>query len=98
MGKCHCNPGFQGDDCSTTVVCPGDGECGGNGECMLGKCFCYPGWEGHDCLIESVVYDCTCFVYFFSFQTFEMDSVYFCDDNFEKLLQQIISLSFRFKK
>jgi hypothetical protein len=38
MGKCYCNPGFQGDSCEekSLVLCPGDGFCGSHGICNHG--------------------------------------------------------------
>ena len=55
-GKCLCQPGYDGVDCSRVVIgnedCPND--CGGKenpkGICWLGKCFCFPGFSGADCM------------------------------------------------
>ena len=46
-GKCACDPGFVGSDCSQVEACPDD--CGGRGLCQYGACFCDPGWEGANC-------------------------------------------------
>lgn len=63
-GKCLCQPGYDGVDCSRVIIgnedCPND--CGGKenpkGICWLGKCFCFPGFAGADCL-ENVKLPCT---------------------------------------
>lgn len=49
-GRCFCNPGFSGADCSQAVGCPGD--CNAHGSCLHGKCFCEPGYSGADCSVE----------------------------------------------
>ena len=62
-GKCLCQPGYDGVDCSRVIIgnddCPND--CGGKesprGLCWLGKCFCFPGFSGADCM-ESVKLPC----------------------------------------
>ena len=46
-GKCACDPGYVGSDCSQVEACPDD--CGGRGLCQYGACFCDPGWEGANC-------------------------------------------------
>jgi hypothetical protein len=63
-GKCLCQPGYDGVDCSRVIIgnddCPND--CGGKesprGLCWLGKCFCFPGFSGADCM-ESVKLPCS---------------------------------------
>ena len=63
-GKCLCQPGYDGVDCSQVIIgnddCPND--CGGKdsprGLCWLGKCFCFPGFAGADCM-ESVKLPCS---------------------------------------
>jgi len=52
-GKCVCEAGYSGSDCSLVVGgylthrCPS--QCNLNGLCLFGKCFCDPGWNGHAC-------------------------------------------------
>merc|ERR1719161_539620 len=64
-GKCACNVGFRGPDCSEIVCadetkvgpqctlprCPND--CDAKGLCMNGKCGCWEGWLGRDCSIPA---------------------------------------------
>nr|QBK84705.1 MAG: transmembrane protein [Pithovirus LCDPAC01] len=47
-GKCTCNSGLTGDDCSERI-CPNN--CSGNGTCneKTGKCTCIFPWTGNDC-------------------------------------------------
>eukprot|EP01006_Ploeotia_vitrea_P041892 TRINITY_DN66583_c14_g8_i1.p1 TRINITY_DN66583_c14_g8~~TRINITY_DN66583_c14_g8_i1.p1 ORF type:complete len:997 (-),score=462.54 TRINITY_DN66583_c14_g8_i1:1473-4430(-) len=47
QGKCFCDPGFTGVDCSTVVYCPDD--CSGNGICKYGQCYCDPHYHGDNC-------------------------------------------------
>ena len=61
-GKCLCEPGWTGSDCSVPT-CPGSfcyydpnsfetvcNQCSGNGKCGLGgNCSCNDGWTGPDC-------------------------------------------------
>ena len=46
-GKCVCDPGWRGDDCSQAVPC--EGGCSEHGVCAYGVCFCDPGWTGPAC-------------------------------------------------
>jgi len=52
-GKCVCEAGYSGTDCSLVVGgfathrCPD--QCNLNGLCLFGKCFCDPGWTGRAC-------------------------------------------------
>lgn len=53
LGRCRCEAGFGGADCSkkspaaTAAACAKD--CGANGECLFGQCVCLPGFRGKDC-------------------------------------------------
>merc|ERR1719238_2511473 len=51
-GKCACNIGFRGPDCSEVV-------CDGKGLCMNGKCACWEGYMGRDCSLPAECYE-TC--------------------------------------
>ena len=50
-GRCFCNPGFTGADCSTALPCAGEGDagCGSHGICTHGRCFCEEGFDGAGC-------------------------------------------------
>lgn len=52
-GRCFCNPGFDGEDCSAEQACPKD--CSGNGVCKYGRCFCDVGFDGEDCTTHVAV-------------------------------------------
>ncbi len=57
-GKCLCDPGFEGADCTKRIHCPksnGNLECGGDarGICNFGKCTCKAGFEGKACQTET---------------------------------------------
>jgi hypothetical protein len=57
-GKCLCDPGFEGPDCTKRIRCPkstGNLECGGDarGICNFGKCTCKAGFEGKACQTET---------------------------------------------
>lgn len=57
-GKCYCDPGFTGDDCSKLEGCPA--ECSSHGICQYGLCFCDPGWTGPDCAtVQPCLNDCS---------------------------------------
>lgn len=53
-GKCLCETGYTGNDCSQISVqmaaCKND--CNNNGACKMEKCFCYPGYSGKYCEIK----------------------------------------------
>lgn len=50
LGRCFCDPEWEGRDCGRQVVRPCPlGDCGPHGECHLGQCSCAPGWEGEAC-------------------------------------------------
>ena len=56
LGKCWCDPGFEGRDCSLVLKpsCPKSAvfpfkECNGRGFCKYDKCHCEPGYFGKDC-------------------------------------------------
>uniref|UniRef100_A0A8D8UYU9 Tenascin-like protein n=1 Tax=Cacopsylla melanoneura TaxID=428564 RepID=A0A8D8UYU9_9HEMI len=58
LGKCQCNSGFGGDDCSESV-CPV--LCSQRGDYINGECQCNPGWKGKECHLrhdECEVPDC----------------------------------------
>jgi spore coat protein CotH len=55
-GKCNCNPGWKGRDCSL-VSCPVN-DCSKNGQCVQSSefgdyCQCKPGYTGVSCASES---------------------------------------------
>jgi hypothetical protein len=51
-GKCTCNAGYFGEDCSQ-YKCPGNPECNGKGVCVTTisppVCNCNPSWKGLAC-------------------------------------------------
>ena len=53
LGRCRCEAGFAGEDCSTktpaATAAPCAKDCGANGECLFGQCVCLPGFRGKDC-------------------------------------------------
>ncbi|XP_065204844.1 teneurin-m isoform X4 [Planococcus citri] len=58
LGRCKCNTGFGGDDCSQNV-CPV--LCNQRGDYINGECQCNPGWKGKDCSLrydECEIPDC----------------------------------------
>ena len=71
-GRCLCQPGFTGSDCSVQT-CPGSfcyynpnnfetvcNECSGNGKCgQSGICECNDGWTGPDCGAIFCTNNCT---------------------------------------
>ncbi len=55
-GKCQCQAGFAGADCS--VQCPS--ACSGNGVCSNdGVCKCKEGFTGPDCSVRKCLNDCS---------------------------------------
>ncbi|KPP74773.1 Tenascin-X-like, partial [Scleropages formosus] len=54
-GKCECDTGFTGPDCSTKS-CPND--CSDRGRCVNGKCVCNVGFMGQDCSLKSCPANC----------------------------------------
>jgi len=46
-GRCVCDPGYAGHDCSVDMPCKNN--CHGRGFCDRGRCFCFPGFEGSAC-------------------------------------------------
>ncbi|XP_078406452.1 tenascin isoform X3 [Cetorhinus maximus] len=55
-GKCLCEEGFTGEDCSIEVSCPND--CSDQGRCINGVCHCFSGYTGEDCGQELCQFDC----------------------------------------
>ncbi|XP_045622764.2 teneurin-m isoform X2 [Procambarus clarkii] len=58
LGRCQCEPGYSGIDCSQ-VLCPI--LCSGHGDYMNGQCRCHPGFKGKECQLrhhECEVPDC----------------------------------------
>ncbi|XP_041050032.1 tenascin isoform X3 [Carcharodon carcharias] len=55
-GKCLCEEGFTGEDCSIEVSCPND--CSDQGRCINGVCQCFSGYTGEDCGQELCQFDC----------------------------------------
>lgn len=49
LASCACAPGWNGEDCSISEACPGDGLCSNHGQCELGRCRCHTGWAGEMC-------------------------------------------------
>ena len=49
MGRCLCDPGWEGHDCALAQSC----ECNGRGFCGHGRCFCDPGYDGPHCEIAA---------------------------------------------
>lgn len=49
LGKCICDRGFCGVDCSTQI-CPN--LCSGHGSCSVFGCDCHSGFKGKDCSIN----------------------------------------------
>lgn len=45
QGRCLCNPGYEGYDCSQPSQC----DCSSRGVCAHGRCFCDPGFDGERC-------------------------------------------------
>ncbi|XP_059080009.1 teneurin-m-like [Tigriopus californicus] len=57
-GRCHCQSGHSGNDCSQDV-CPV--LCNGHGDYVNGECVCQPGWKGKECHLrheECEITDC----------------------------------------
>ncbi|XP_035684441.1 tenascin-X-like [Branchiostoma floridae] len=54
-GRCVCDEGFTGDDCSERA-CPDN--CKDRGDCVNGVCVCKPGFTGADCSLRACVPDC----------------------------------------
>ncbi|XP_078687345.1 usherin-like isoform X3 [Branchiostoma floridae x Branchiostoma belcheri] len=54
-GRCVCDEGFTGDDCSERA-CPDN--CKDRGDCVNGVCVCKPGFTGADCSQRACVPDC----------------------------------------
>eukprot|EP00941_MAST-03F_sp_MAST-3F-sp1_P003204 g3204.t1 len=52
LGKCLCQPNYEGEFCEKAVNCPKD--CSGNGQCTNGKCVCDCGYEGAGCETPSL--------------------------------------------
>ncbi|XP_067825685.1 tenascin isoform X2 [Heptranchias perlo] len=55
-GKCLCEQGFTGEDCSIEVSCLND--CSDQGRCINGVCHCFSGYTGEDCGQEVCPFDC----------------------------------------
>ncbi|XP_067868790.1 tenascin isoform X7 [Heterodontus francisci] len=55
-GKCFCEEGFTGEDCSIEVSCLND--CSDQGRCIIGVCHCFSGYTGEDCSQEVCRFDC----------------------------------------
>ena len=51
-GRCFCEPGHYGRNCTLPIACPRD--CGGEeqGVCANGRCYCTVGWSGDDCTTQ----------------------------------------------
>mmetsp|Transcript_82843 Transcript_82843/g.258683 ORF Transcript_82843/g.258683 Transcript_82843/m.258683 type:complete len:618 (-) Transcript_82843:112-1965(-) len=50
-GRCVCDNGWRGEDCSVEVLCPGGStKCSNRGLCLpSGQCQCFPGFAGPAC-------------------------------------------------
>ncbi|KAF2358725.1 EGF-like domain extracellular, partial [Trinorchestia longiramus] len=46
LGRCQCQQGYNGPDCSE-VVCPV--LCSGRGDYVGGQCRCFAGYKGREC-------------------------------------------------
>lgn len=55
-GKCVCDSGFTGDDCSENS-CPGN--CNNRGRCVDGQCVCNDGFTGADCSEKACPNNCS---------------------------------------
>ncbi|XP_051892775.1 tenascin-like isoform X2 [Pristis pectinata] len=55
-GKCVCEAGFTGEDCSIEDSCLND--CSDQGRCINGVCQCFEGYTGKDCSQEVCRFDC----------------------------------------
>ncbi|XP_069791757.1 tenascin-like isoform X3 [Narcine bancroftii] len=55
-GKCICEDGFIGEDCSVEYSCLND--CSDQGRCINGVCHCFEGFTGEDCSQEVCRFDC----------------------------------------
>uniref|UniRef100_UPI00398EC6D9 tenascin-like isoform X4 n=1 Tax=Pristiophorus japonicus TaxID=55135 RepID=UPI00398EC6D9 len=55
-GKCLCEEGFTGEDCSFEVTCLND--CSDQGRCINGVCQCFISYTGEDCSQELCRIDC----------------------------------------
>jgi hypothetical protein len=60
-GKCICNTGWTGPDCSTQS-CPVQ-DCSGHGNCINGQCQCQEGWYGSACENQNVICCVYCGIY-----------------------------------
>lgn len=47
LGKCFCEPSYEGKACERVKECPG--QCSGHGVCKFGRCYCVPGFEEPAC-------------------------------------------------
>uniref|UniRef100_A0A8D0GKS8 Tenascin N n=1 Tax=Sphenodon punctatus TaxID=8508 RepID=A0A8D0GKS8_SPHPU len=45
--RCHCDEGWEGQDCSIALTCPN--SCSGNGRCINGRCICDEPYVSEDC-------------------------------------------------
>lgn len=53
-GRCQCNPGWKGRECSLKHDECEVPDCNGHGKCSGGKCVCGRGFKGEFCDIGSV--------------------------------------------